>query len=385
VERAGNFHAWLHVTADADGKVRTAVVKPGSILPLDTVDSAERASVSRYLLRGGSLRVSDWKEGEPLDAAMTLPLKNDLDDPRTFHLEWRFPRGVNIQIVPRETWVDLAPGEAKEMEYRISSAAAPAPTDRLPHLEVNSKTTLRTGVVSRAEEAQYRQTLALAEENPETYATRIELDAPVTFTARYRLYVPPEARAPQRQGNIRIDGVFDEPDWQTAPVIDSFSTPDGETPETKTTVRLLYDDDGLYVAAWMEEPDPQGLVAKASGDIPLTWNDDDLELFFDTAQSQRDYTRLFQNAAGTRFNSLPRDVENKYFQSAYESAIHVGEDHWAIEMHIPWKEMSAEGPARPGDRWNINIGRHRPRSAMSTQQWAGSLYQPPMYGVLVFE
>jgi len=385
VERAGNFHVWLHVTADADGEVRTAVVKPGSILPLDTVNSAERASVSRYLLRGGSLRVSDWTEGKPLDATVTVPLKNEFDEPRTFHLEWRTPRGAELAIVPRETWVDLGPGETKDTDFRISSDAAPSPTDRLPFLEVESETMLRTGVVSRSEEARYREALSAAKENPEVYGTRIALDAPVTFTARYRLYVPPEARASHRQGEIRIDGVFDEAAWKAAPVVEEFTTPGGDAPEMKTTVRFLYDGDGLYVAAWMEEPDPDGLVAKASGDIPLTWNDDDLELFFDTEQSQRDYTRLFQNAAGTRFNSLPRHIENKYFESEYESAIHVGENYWALEMHIPWKEMSAEGAARSGDRWGINVGRHRPRSAEPTQQWAGPLYQPSMYGVLVFE
>src|SRR4051812_46408299 len=52
--------------------------------------------------------------------------------------------------------------------------------------------------------------------------------------------------------NIVIDGRFDESAWTSAPVADSFvqrAPVEGRPSTERTEVRMLYDDDALYVAA----------------------------------------------------------------------------------------------------------------------------------------
>ena len=57
----------------------------------------------------------------------------------------------------------------------------------------------------------------------------------------------------------RIDGSLDDPAWVRAPVIKDFVQKipiEGAEPSVATEVRLVYDDDALYVGARLRRPDP---------------------------------------------------------------------------------------------------------------------------------
>ena len=382
LERGGKFYAYLHVSVSPDGEVRYASVKSGSILPIDTVNSEERGIVPGYDIRGGTIRIPEWKQGEPLVTEVSVSVKNTIGESRLYRLDWKAPYGANVSFEPSGMWLELEPGESAKPDFEITTDSAPGP-DMMPWLEIKTEKELRTGYVSREWEKKYRENHEKAEADPDVIESSIPLEAPVTFSARYSLFVPPVAEAVKRKGEIKIDGNFEEPAWDHAEVIDDFTAGEGE-PETDTRVRLLYDEDYLYVAAWMEEPGPENLTTNAEGLIALTWSDDDFELFFDPGQTQSSYLRLFQNAEGTRFNSLPRNVPDKYFRSDYESEIQIGEDYWTIEMKIPWSDIDLEQGPEKGDVWGFNIGRHRQQSHHKEQRWAGGLYNPARYGLLKF-
>jgi predicted phosphodiesterase len=382
-ERGGFLHAYLHVSVLPGDDMRCALLRAGSVLPVDTVDSHDRSRIPALALRDGTIRLPGWEVGQPVDRTIEVPLMNRLDTPRLYRLDWRVPHGIDAAVDPAGRWMEVEPGGSRSVPFRLTSSAAPEPAD-LPWLEISTEEVVRTGVVSRGWEAHYRRQAGQAPGSDHALAGSIPMEAPVRFAGRYDLFVPPVAVAERRAGTIVLDGVFDEADWQEAPVIDTFTLGDGAPPANATRVKFLYDDHHLYVAARMDEPDPSGLVAKAGPPIPFTWSDDDFELFFDPGKTQRDYVRLFQNAAGTRFNSLPRRVDNRYFDSAYESRLRVGDDHWSIEMRIPWSDIAVDQPPRPGDTWALNIGRHRPRSALPETRWSGPLYEPDRYGILRF-
>lgn len=64
----------------------------------------------------------------------------------------------------------------------------------------------------------------------------------------------PTARAVRTDAPITIDGVLDEAVWMTAPEITEFlqTVPAEAEPVTeKTEVRIPYDDDNIYVGAWL--------------------------------------------------------------------------------------------------------------------------------------
>src|SRR5690554_994327 len=64
----------------------------------------------------------------------------------------------------------------------------------------------------------------------------------------------PVARAVRLTAPLSIDGRLDESVWMTAPPISDFrqTVPDEGQPVTeRTEIRFLYDDDHLYVGAWL--------------------------------------------------------------------------------------------------------------------------------------
>src|SRR4051812_24047003 len=64
---------------------------------------------------------------------------------------------------------------------------------------------------------------------------------------------PPVANAVPLKGAISIDGKPDEAVWQAAPAINQFIQFDpqnGQPATQRTEVRILYDNDALYIGAW---------------------------------------------------------------------------------------------------------------------------------------
>ncbi|MBX3729237.1 MAG: metallophosphoesterase [Candidatus Sumerlaeia bacterium] len=383
-ERAGYFHGFLHVRV-AGGDVRAAVVRPGSVLPLDTVSPADREVAARHGLRDGVLRIAEWTAGEPLNLEVAAAVENTLAEPRTLHLRWAIPRDSGVAVRPAELWLDLAAGEIARPRFVLSAESAPA-RDLMPTLHVSATSILRSGVVSRDWEARYRDEIARSLAGEEVPTTSIALDAEFRFEARHTLFVPPELRVARRRGAVEIDGRIDEEAWGAAAVLDGFRQSGGEeAAPIRTEVRALYDDEHLFLSAWMHEPNPAQLKADAAGEIPLTWNDDDIEFFFDPAQTGLDHTRIFENPAGTRFNGKPIGTPDRYARMAYESAIHVGPDHWSIEMRIPWSDIVGAAAPSPGESWGFNVWRHRPQSSPARFYWSVDAYHQGRYGVLTFD
>jgi len=376
-ERVGEFSSFLNITVQPSGDVKYAVIKAGSILPLDTVTPEERSFANRYKIKERTIQISDWKENEELSTVITVPIENSLIEDQLFYLDWKIPFGADLQIDPKSLWLTIPSKQKSEVKFDFKSKSAPSP-NLMPQLNVSSEKNFRSGFVSRDLEEKLQQ-----RNIDET--SSIALETKVNFTGVFRLYIPPIARVNRLKGEIKIDGKIDEAAWSDAGMIDEIGTHDSVNAEVKTSLKFLYDKNHLYISAWMEEPDINNFTATAGGEIPLTWNDDDIEFFFDTEKSQSDYIRLFQNAAGTRFNSLQRWVENKYFKSKYVSDIFIGENFWSIEMQIPWRDIGVTESPQQGSEWSFNIGRHRPKAKVKELTWAGGLYNPQKYGILRFE
>ncbi len=376
--RGGKFSAFLHVTASGDGSVEYAAIKAGSVFPLDTVNPTDRKEATKYNITEKTILMPEWNEGQPMNRTVDVEIDNRLDEERLFRLDWYIPYKADLQIVPESKWLLIPPDSSIVESFSFKSDNTPS-VDLMPHLNISSTERYRTGALSRELEKKYRN----GEIHVDGYDPTIKLDDTYEHTGVYRLYLPPSVTAKRLDGSIVIDGNLDDDAWSAADKI--VFGKDGSMESVSSEVSILYSVEYLYIAARLEEPVPGMIQTNAGGDIPLTWNDDDIEFFFDTDRSQKDYIRLFQNAAGTRFNSLQRWVENKYFQSKYKSAIKINNDSWVIEMEIPWSDIDLKTPPVSRDKWGFNIGRHRPHGMNKEMRWAGGLYNPQKYGVLVFE
>src|SRR6185312_12522119 len=69
--------------------------------------------------------------------------------------------------------------------------------------------------------------------------------------------VAPVARAARRDGPVEIDGKLDEAAWRAATPITGlrqYQPHEGAPASVPTEIRLLYDDEALYIGARMFEP-----------------------------------------------------------------------------------------------------------------------------------
>ncbi|MBU0474579.1 MAG: metallophosphoesterase [Bacteroidetes bacterium] len=375
--RGGKFSAFLHVVVEENGHVEYAAIKAGSIFPLDTVNPKDRIEASKFDIKEKTILISEWNVGEPIDKQIDVEIENTLNEEIVYHLDWQIPYKADLKIIPESKWINIPPKSSIFELFTFVSSNTP-PIELMPYLNITTSAKYRSGVLSRDLEDKYKSENV----NIDGYTPAIKLEENFTYEGHYKLYLPPKSLVKKKSGDIKIDGVFDEKAWIEA---NTFCFGGKTLDEVKTEIRLLYNDDFLYVAARMEEPFPSGIHTSAEGEIPFTWNDDDIEFFFDTQKSQIDYTRLFQNAAGTRFNSLQRWVENKYFVSKYESKIAINDDNWSLEMEIPWSDIDLKKAPLSGDEWGFNIGRNRPQGMVKQFTWAGGVYNPQKYGILLFE
>jgi Domain of unknown function (DUF5916) len=178
-------------------------------------------------------------------------------------------------------------------------------------------------------------------------------------------------RAAPKIGEIRIDGVLDEPAWSAAGVIPGLvqqAPRPGEPTPYRTEVRILADPGAIYVGITCADPEPGRIVHTLQRDGDMT-GDDSVALVFDTFNDRRAY--MFRvNAAGARSDGLvsgPGETSNDW-DGIWEAKVRRVPDGWTAEIRIPAATLRfVPGAAR----WGFNVERFVPRRRM-TLRWSGT-------------
>ncbi len=179
-----------------------------------------------------------------------------------------------------------------------------------------------------------------------------------------------EARAARRDGDIHVDGRLDEAAWRAAAPITTFvqgEPTEGIAPTEPTEVRVLFDNDALYVGARMFESDPTTIHAQ------LVRRDQDMGGFGGRSGSS-DYFEvmldpnldgltgyLFRiNAAGAEGDAyLYNDVEDDSdWDAVWSSGVHQDSLGWSAELRIPFSQIRYES-GRSVQTWGVNFVRRR--------------------------
>jgi hypothetical protein len=164
---------------------------------------------------------------------------------------------------------------------------------------------------------------------------------------------------PRTESPPTIDGTLDDDVWRNAAVIDDFHQTDpgdGLAPTENTIVRVLYDDDYLYIAADLRDRDPDKIQATQMIQGRLFFSDDRFWVTLDSFNSKRnDY--LFQvNANGVRREAL-RENNARFIEewvAIWHAQSALNQYGWATEIAIPFKSISFDPN---GDTWGVNFGR----------------------------
>ena len=189
---------------------------------------------------------------------------------------------------------------------------------------------------------------------------------------------------------IAIDGKLGDPAWRQAPLFSDFHFIDWkEGAREKTDARMLWDDQNLYVAYYCHDRHISAYVTQRHGAVS---QDDCVEIFLSpNPEKVRNYYTFEINAIGTMLNRCRTDwwkgpptwepegvVYRTSFHGQPKKDESPGDDHWIVEMAIPFRNFSkdaAHTPPAPGDRWRLNL--HRTGGKTNRQSSAWSPIDPP--------
>jgi hypothetical protein len=204
-----------------------------------------------------------------------------------------------------------------------------------------------------------------------------------------------------------IDGKLDEPLWKHVARSESFrDLVHGTKTQYDTRAAVLWDDEFLYVAFWIEEPDVKATLTKR--DAPI-YRDNDVELFiagedgyyefeinahatiyevlffwedafqrngYDTMPEFNRDNPLARPFNGVGYKTHPRGKRIGFWSWDYpglQKAVHIDgtlndsrdkDKGWTVELALPWKGFSilARGdgrslPPKGGDTWRMDFSR----------------------------
>jgi hypothetical protein len=182
----------------------------------------------------------------------------------------------------------------------------------------------------------------------------------------------PRVRAVRTDATIEIDGRLDEPAWQIAGVIDQFvqvEPDEGASPTELTEVRLLYDDDFLYIGVRAYDSEPAKIIAwELEPDRELDATDDTVSIVLDTFLDRRNAYFLQTNALGAKTDGLIENSSrpNTDWDGIWYVEGSIDNEGWVAEFAIPAKTVSFNPD---GTAWGFNIERMI-RRKNETARWS---------------
>jgi hypothetical protein len=191
-------------------------------------------------------------------------------------------------------------------------------------------------------------------------------------------FVPFEYVCRRAAAPIRVDGRLDERSWTNAEWTEVFGDIEGPAkpaPRFRTRAQMLWDDQYLYIGAYLEEPH---VWATLKARDSIIFQDNDFEIFIDPDGDTHAYYELEMNALNTVWDLLLvkpyRDggpAVHAWDIQGLKTGVHVQgtlndpsdrDKAWTVEIALPFavlRECIPGKPERPapGDQWRMNFSR----------------------------
>ncbi len=189
-------------------------------------------------------------------------------------------------------------------------------------------------------------------------------------------------KAKRTNSSPKIDGILDDEVWKDVPIstgfIENNPTPGRvESADRRTEVKVLYDDDAIYLAARMyAKPDS---VAHELVSRDQIGNADFFGVFLDTYLDRINGNGFIVTAAGSQFDAKYSQVggEDENWNAVWESEVKLDAQGWTAEIRIPYSALRFS--SKDVQNWGINFIRKR---AMENSQTFWNFVDPKMNGLL---
>lgn len=161
----------------------------------------------------------------------------------------------------------------------------------------------------------------------------------------------------------RIDGNLDDECWKKCNSVSDFITylPQfGKQPTFKTEVKVIYDDDAIYISAKMFDEQPQNIGRS------LTLRDQgmDQDYFlagFDTYLDGQSAYRFRVSASNVQTDErIKNDNLDVSWDAVWDSKTKIDMDGWSIEIKVPYSAIRF--PNKPVQEWGLQFNRYIKRS-----------------------
>ncbi len=179
----------------------------------------------------------------------------------------------------------------------------------------------------------------------------------------------PAAEAVERSGEIVVDGVLDDAAWGDAPIASGFvqqQPVEGRPAEQDTEVRVVFDDEAIYVGLRMHDAHPDS-IARQLYRRDDRGQADFVEIGFDPNLDQRTGYVFTVSAANVQRDRYLYDDErdDAAWDAVWTSAVTIDDRGWTAELRIPLSQIRYDAGA--GEQvWGFNVHRSRLASKEET-------------------
>ncbi|HEU4717981.1 MAG TPA: DUF5916 domain-containing protein, partial [Bacteroidia bacterium] len=165
---------------------------------------------------------------------------------------------------------------------------------------------------------------------------------------------------------VKIDGKLDDAVWQDAPIATNFiqnSPKEGAAASYQTEVKMLYDNNALYIGAMMYDDHPDSIM-KQMGLRDDNVTADNFRMVFDTYNTQQDAFDFTVTASNVQVDSRFSDFN---YNAVWHSHVQMLPNGWSAEVEIPWSALRF--PTTEKQNWGIQFTRWIQRK-FEFDQWS---------------
>src|SRR6185437_10601734 len=168
-------------------------------------------------------------------------------------------------------------------------------------------------------------------------------------------------RAVRRQTPIKLDGRLNEPAWSIAPIATGFvqSYPKPGAPATDPTeVRVLYDNDALYVGVHMTDAHPDSIAAQLARRDPTGIYSDWVHVGIDSYHDRRTAYLFSVNPVGVNRDAFEYNdnSEDANWDAVWDVATSIDSTGWTAEYRIPFSQLRFSSIDSDAERtWGFEV------------------------------
>jgi hypothetical protein len=159
----------------------------------------------------------------------------------------------------------------------------------------------------------------------------------------------------------KIDGILDENEWENAPVASEFiqfRPNPGALEKYPTTVKVMYDNEAIYVGVLMQEMSQDSIYRQLSKRDEFG-NTDFFGIFLDTYNDENNGFGFFITPAGVQLDARYASGGNEdwSWNAVWESSVRLEKSSWVAEIKIPYSALRFS--SKKEQEWGINFIRKR--------------------------